>query len=64
MIATDYQIPEHYTPAQLAAVLELLDTLRNAIRDRYQLELADRDQLDLFAGYDEDERPDLDDAFF
>ena len=64
MNANDYPIPEHYTPAQLAAVLDLLDTLRNAIRDRYQLELADRDQLDMFAGYDEDERPDLDDLFF
>jgi len=64
MNANDYLIPEHYTPDQLAAVLDLLDTLRNAIRDRYQFELADQDQLDLFAGYHEDERPDLDDVFF
>lgn len=45
-------------------MLELLDTLRNAISDRYQLELADRDQLDMFAGHDEDERPDPVDLFF
>ena len=64
MNTNEYPIPEHYTPAQLAAVLELLDTLRNAIRDRYQLELADRDQLDMFAGYDDDEQPDPDDLFF
>ncbi len=64
MNANDYPIPEHYTPAQLSAVLDLLDTLRNAIRDLYQLELADRDQLDMFAGFDEDEPPDRDDMFF
>ncbi len=64
MNANDYPIPEHYTPDQLAAVLDLLDTLRIAIRDRYQLELADRDQLDMFAGYDGDECSDLEDMFF
>jgi hypothetical protein len=63
MPANDYPIPAHYTPEQLFAVLDLLDTLRNAIRDLYQLELA-RDQLDMFASYDEDDRPDPDDMFF
>ncbi len=63
MNANDYPIPERYTPEQLFAVLDLLETLRNAIRDLYRLQLA-RDQLDLFAGYEEDERPDLDDMRF
>jgi hypothetical protein len=54
---------EHYTPEQLLAILDLLETLRNTISDVYLLQRA-RDQLDLFAGFDNDDRPDVDELFF
>jgi hypothetical protein len=54
---------EHYTPEQLLAILDLLETLRNTISDVYLLQRA-RDQLDLFAGFDDDDRPDVDELFF
>jgi hypothetical protein len=54
---------ERYTPEQLLAILDLLETLRNTISDVYLLQRA-RDQLDLFAGFDDDGRPDVDELFF
>lgn len=54
---------ERYTPEQLLAILDLLETLRNTISDVYLLQRA-RDQLDLFAGFDDDDRPDVDELFF
>jgi hypothetical protein len=49
-------IPEHYSPAQVLAILELLETLHNAIREVYALPLRDfaRAERARFANDDED----------
>jgi hypothetical protein len=47
-------IPEGYSPEQVIAILELLETLHNAIRDVYALQLRDfaRAERDRFADDD------------
>jgi len=38
-------IPEHYSPEQVVAILELLEVLHEAIRDVYALQLHELAQL-------------------
>jgi hypothetical protein len=53
-------IPEHYTPEQVLAILDLLEVLHNTIRNvvsQLQLEDFARAQLDLFADHDDPDNP-------
>lgn len=53
-------IPEHYSPEQVLAILELLETLHDAIRDVYALQLHElaRAERERFA--DDEHDTDLD----
>lgn len=53
-------IPEDYSTAQLLAILELLETLHNAIRDVYALQLHEYARAELAELTEEEDRLDID----
>lgn len=53
-------IPEHYTPEQVIAILELLETLHNAIRDVYALTLHEFTRAERARLSHEDDHLDID----